>query len=478
MSKLNWYTRACALFVGLSTAAVTLPAQTFKTLDSFDNADGAAPWATLVQGSDGSLFGTTQNGGNTACALGCGTIFQITSNGTLTMFSFDATNGSDPYAGLVQTADGDFYGVTSTGGTGNGGGLCATNCGTVFKITPGGKLTTLHNFDWTDGASPTGTLIQATDGNIYGTTQIGGASGSGSIFKMTSSGTFTTLYSFTGGADGALPVAGLIQATDENLYGTTWGYGDHNQNDGTVFKITLSGTLTTLHSFELTDGALPFAGLVQATDGDFYGATEEGGTYNYGTIFKMTPKGKLTTLHSFSGGTDGDTPISTLIQATDGNFYGTTSYDGAHPNFGTVFAITPSGNLTTLHNFDSTDGSYPYAGLVQATSGGFYGATFAGGSSSACEFGCGTVFSLSVGLGPFVKTVPAAGKVGAAERILGTNLTGATSVTFNGTAAVFTVGSASEITTTVPAGATTGTVQVVTLSGTALSSNAPFRVLP
>jgi uncharacterized repeat protein (TIGR03803 family) len=478
MSKLRWVTKACAVFVALATAAVALPAQTFKTLDSFDNADGAAPWATLVQGSDGSFFGTTQNGGNPACAHGCGTIFQITSNGKLTMFSFDGTNGSDPFAGLVQAANGDFYGVTSTGGTSNGGGLCGTNCGTVFKITPAGKLTTLHNFVWTDGASPTGTLILATDGNFYGTTQIGGTSGSGTIFKITSSGAFTNFYSFTGGADGASPVAGLIQATDGNLYGTTWGYGDNNQNDGTVFKITLGGTLTTLHSFELTDGALPFAGLVQASDGDFYGTTEEGGTYNYGTIFKMTPKGKLTTLHSFIGGADGDTPISALIQATDGNFYGTASYDGAHPNFGTVFAITPSGSLTTLHNFDSTDGSYPYAGLVQATSGGFYGATFAGGSSSACEFGCGTVFSLSVGLGPFVKTQPVSGAVGASVKILGTNLAGATSVTFNGTAATFTVNSRSLITTTVPAGATSGTVQVVTPSSGTLSSNVPFTVKP
>ena len=195
MRKLSWYTRACALFAALATAAVLLPAQTFKTLDSFDDADGAAPWATLVQGSDGSFFGTTQKGGNTACALGCGTIFQITPSGTLTMFSFDGTNGSDPYAGLLQAAHGDFYGVTSTGGASNGGGRCANNCGTVFKIAPGGKLTTLHNFDWTDGAIPTGTPIQAADGNFYGTTQIGGAVGSGSIFKITSSGSISSTSS-------------------------------------------------------------------------------------------------------------------------------------------------------------------------------------------------------------------------------------------------------------------------------------------
>ena len=470
MSKLNFCVKACALFVLWATTAVTLPAQTFKTLQNFDNTDAALPWATLLQANDGNLYGTTQSGGSSACASGCGTIFKITPNGRLTTFRFDGLSGSDPYAGLVQAADGDFYGVTSSGGTGNGGGLCAANCGTVFKMTPGGKLTTLHNFDWADGASPTGTLIQATDGNLYGTTQSGGPLSYGSVFKMTPSGTLTTLYSFSGGADGATPVAGLIQAIDGNLYGTTWADVYDYLNDGTVFKITLTGELTTLHSFELTDGANPQGGLVQALDGDFYGATELGGTYGYGTVFKMTPPGTLTTLHSFSGGTDGDTPVSTLVQATDGNFYGTAAYDGQYPNFGTVFKITPSGKLTTLHNFDSTDGSYPYAGLVQATSGNFYGATFAGGSSSACEFGCGTVFSLSVGLGPFVETVPNSGEVGAAVRILGTDLTGATSVTFNGAAAEFRVISQSEIQTNVPSGAATGTVEVKT-AGITLNSN-------
>jgi uncharacterized repeat protein (TIGR03803 family) len=473
MSKLTFCMRACALFVLWATTTVTLPAQTFKSLHSFVNTDGAFPWDAPVQASDGNFYGTTQNGGNTACASGCGTVFKITPNGKLTMFSFDGTNGSDPFAGLVQAANGDFYGTTSTGGTGNGGGNCPTNCGTIFKITPGGKLTTLHNFNFTDGLEPLGRLLLATNGNFYGTTQQGGSVGAGTLFKITPSGTLTTLHDFTNGEDGGLPIGGLIQATDGNLYGTAWTGGTNN--DGTVFKMTPSGTLTTLHSFDMTDGYLPFAGLVQATDGDFYGTTEEGGTKSYGTVFKITAKGKLTTLHSFLGGTDGDTPISPLIQATDGNFYGTASYDGLHPNFGTVFKITPSGKLTTLHNFDSTDGSYPYAALVQATNGKFYGSTFAGGSSSACSFGCGTVFSLSVGLGQFVETLPTSGKVGAAVRILGTDLTGATSVTFNGTAATFKVISKSEIKTNVPSGATTGTVEVTTTKNT-LKSNVVFRV--
>ena len=130
-------------------------------------------------------------------------------------------------------------------------------------------------------------------------------------------------------------------------------------------------------------------------------------------------------MHSFEQ-TDGDNPISPLVQGTDGNFYGTVSYGEKHPNFGTIFKITPSGKFTTLHNFDSTHGAYPYAGLIQATNGEFYGATYAGGSSTACSFGCGTVFSLSVGLDPFIDTLPNSGKVGAVIRILGTNLTGTT----------------------------------------------------
>jgi uncharacterized repeat protein (TIGR03803 family) len=469
VSKLNWYARACALFVVLVTTVVSVPAQTFKTVHSFDNTDGEYPWATLVQGRDGNFYGTTQNGGNTACSSGCGTIFRITPDGKLTMFSFDGTNGSQPFAGLVQDANGDFYGVTLTGGT--------ANEGTVFKITSSGKQTTLFNFNGTNGKGPTGTLILATDGNFYGTTQSGGSLGQGTVFKITPSGTLTTMHSFNGGSDGVAPVAGLIQATDGNLYGTTWGDAYQNLNVGTVFKITLGGALTTLHSFQTTDGANPQGGLVQGNDGNLYGATEEGGTYNYGTVFKMTVGGTLTTLHSFSGGTDGDTPVSTLIQATDGNFYGTAAYDGLYPNFGTVFAITPSGTLTTLHNFDSTDGSYPYAGLVQVTSGGFYGATFAGGSSTACPFGCGTVFSLDMGLGPFVAFVHDSGKVGQTGGILGQGFTGTTNVSLNGTPATFTVISDTFLKATVPVGATTGYVTVTTPSGI-LTSNVPFHVIP
>jgi uncharacterized repeat protein (TIGR03803 family) len=231
--------------------------------------------------------------------------------------------------------------------------------------------------------------------------------------------------------------------------------------------------------------------MIQAADGDLYGTTSGsvfGPNYN-GTVFKITRSGKLTTLYTFCSQpncTDGFYPYAGLVQATDGNFYGTTTLGGVNcadnGGCGTVFKITPSGVLTTLYSFCSqnncTDGSSPNAGLVQATNGVLYGTTtFGGTTSGGGSNGAGTVFSLSVGLGPFVETQTTAGKVGGAVRILGTDLTGATSVSFNSTAAVFKVISSSLITTTVPAGATSGKVQVVTPGGT-LSSNVAFRVLP
>jgi uncharacterized repeat protein (TIGR03803 family) len=322
----------------------------------------------------------------------------------------------------------------------------------------------------------------------------------------------------SGCTDGLSPWAGLAQDSNGNFYGTTYFGGSNylhpylcgSAGCGTIFKITPSGNLTRIYKFcsqikqgGCPDGQFPQAALVQGTDGAFYGTTYAGGAntscysgYGCGTIFKVTPNGNLTTIYSFcsqlskNGCQDGNEP-SALIQGTDGNFYGTTYAGGANDGnhavcnaigCGTIFKITPSGTLTTLYTFCiqfnkrvCSDGAQPFAGLVQYTDGKFYGTTTIGGFKRGFKQNRGTVFSLSVGLGPFVETRPAFGEVGAAIRILGTDLTGATSVIFNGTAATFTVKSKSEITTTVPTGATTGTVQVVTSGGT-LSSNAPFTV--
>jgi uncharacterized repeat protein (TIGR03803 family) len=468
MSKLNWAKTACAVaLLGVATA-IASPAQTFTTLVNFNYTNGANPYfMSLVQGTDGNLYGTTEGGG----ANGEGTVFKVTPTGTLTtLYSFCAktncTDGSVPFGGLVLGTDGNFYGTTSAGGI--SADPCGGNCGTVFKITPAGKLTTLHSFDSTDGyATPYGPLVQATNGNFYGTTQ------SGTVYSITSGGTFTTLL--TGGAGGYA----LIQATNGNFYGAGGG-----GPDGAVFSITSGGTLTTLHSFDGTDGSGPFGPLVQASNGNFYGTTSQGGANNScntqppifigcGEVFEITPGGALTIVDSFDR-SDGCYPNGSMIQATNGNFYGTSVYGGGsgpcYGSYGTIFSITSGGTLTTVHSFDNTDGENPSGGLVQATNGTFYGTAFQGGANNA-----GTIFSLSLGLGPFVKTLPTSGKVGAAVMILGTNLTGATSVTFNGTAAKFTVASSSLITTTVPTGATTGEVKVITPSGT-LASNVSFMV--
>jgi len=390
MKNLSLLKTVCVVFVFCAATAIASPAQVLTTLHSFAGSDGANPTARLVQASDGNLYGTTIEGG----ANNYGAVYKTTPGGTLTtLYSFAGSDGDNPWAGLVQAIDGNFYGTTAEGGTNN----CVPyyGCGTVFKITSSGTLTTLHSFAGSDGANPYAGLVQASDGNFYGTTENGGANncapyyGCGTVFKITSSGALTTLHSFAR-SDGAYPGAGLVQASDGNFYGTTYVGGTNNY--GTVFKITPTGTLTTLHSFNGTDGGFVSAGLTAASDGNFYGTTENGGANNYGTVFKITPQGTLTTLHSFDG-SDGANPADGLLQASDGNFYGATSYGGAsndcYGGCGTVFKITSSGTLTTLHSFAGSDGANPPARLVQASDGNLYGTTYVGGAD-----GRGTVFRL------------------------------------------------------------------------------------
>jgi uncharacterized repeat protein (TIGR03803 family) len=456
-----------ALLALCAATVVASYGQTFTTLANFDGTNGAYPYfETLVQGRDGDLYGTTENGGNVLY----GTVFKIATDGHLTqLHRFRGTDGFHPYAGLALTNAGDFYGTTKQGGK--------HGYGSIFKITPGGTLTTVYNFcskaHCADGGAPVEALLQGSDGNLYGATGSGGSGYGGTLFKLTPSGTLTTLYSFPypGGP------SALIEATDGSFCGTTEAGGDFE--GGSVFKLTPSGELTTLYSFcyqaTCIDGASPYGALVQGADGNFYGTTNigPGGFNGGGTVFQMTPDGTLTTLYNFSCSEGGCSPTAGLVLGTDGNLYGTAEQGGATFG-GTIFQITPSGTLTTLHSFcaqsNCADGGYPYGGLVQATDGDFYGTTSEGGANND-----GTVFKLAMGLAPFVKTVPTAGKAGMAVTVLGTDLTGATSVTFNGTPAVFTVVKASEIATTVPAGAGTGVVTVVTPGGT-LTSNVAFSM--
>jgi len=475
---MRWKT-ACALLSLFAASVIVLPAQILTTLANFNT-------------TDGSLYGTTEHGGNsTACTPPCGVIFKITPGEALTVVhSFDFTDGAYSVAGLVQAANGYLYGTTQFSADGNG---------TIFKITPAGALSTIHAFVGTDGSTPHAGLVQAANGDLFGTTTYGGTStacgtrGCGTIFKITPDGVFTTLHNFQS-TDGANPF-GLVQAANGDLYGTTNFGGNttcYSAGCGTVFKITPAGVFTALHNFlqNQTDGTFPSAGLVQAADGNLYGTTSEGGAYLggcgapisgdlCGTIFEITPAGMLTTIHSFEM-SDGESPNG-LVQATDGNLYGTT-YEGGGSNFcsegcGTIFKISLDGAFTTLYNsFGSTLGYLPEAGLLLATDGNFYGTTNEGPYGSIGGYGYGTVFRFSVGLGPFVKTLPALGLVGSIVRILGTDLTGATSVTFNGIAAGFIVVSPAQILARVPFGATTGKVQVITPSGTLLS-NVGFVVL-
>ena len=473
MKKLSFAKASCVLFVICIALAIQSPAQTVTTLQNFNN---SSPTAALIQGADGDFYSTLAGG-----QIGFeGSVYKMTPSGTFsTLYNFGANgggaDGNFPFGPLVLATNGDFYGTTEQGGT--------ARQGNVYKITAGGIETSLYSFcttDCQDGASPNGPLIQVGSGAIYGAT-------TSTIFKITLGGALTTLYNFcptstTCNKNGPPYPSGLLLGQDGNFYGVTNAGGTNN--DGTVFKLTPSGTLTTLHNFSGSDGASPLGPLVRGRDGNLYGVTYSGGTGsggNYcavgtcGTIFKVTPGGTFTTLHDFSG-SDGANLGFGLLLATDGNFYGTTRFGGigGGTGSGTIFQLSPAGKFTTLYDFCSQtfclDGNDPFATLMQATNGTLYGTTSQGGTQ-----GLGTFFSLSMGLGPFVETIPTSRKVGARVAILGYGLTGTTTVTFNGTTAAFTVVSDTQITASVPIGATTGTVQVTGPGGT-LNSNVPFRV--
>jgi uncharacterized repeat protein (TIGR03803 family) len=322
-----------------------------------------------------------------------GAAFNANSQTETILYSFGShLSEHDPFpypSGLVQGSDGNFYGTTENGGT--------NFAGTMFRITSIGSYTDLYTFgSYPGGPNPTGGPVQGSDGNFYGTTPRGGTNSCncGTVFRVSSSGSYTNLHSFTGyPVDGAVPEAGLLQGSDGNFYGTTTQGGTTNR--GTVFRISPSGNYTNLYSFGSSpnDGVWPNA-LAQGSDGNFYGTTEYGPNDN-GTVFRISPSGTYTILHSFIGPpTDGERPLGRLAQGDDGNFYGTTEYGGTNGcDCGTVFRISPSGICTTLHWFAgySPDGANPNAGLVQGSDGNFYGTAIGGGRSN----GGGTVFRIS-----------------------------------------------------------------------------------
>ena len=351
----------------------------FTLLYSFagGSGDGADPYHCLIQASNGDFYGTTTAGGTS----NGGTIFQITASGTESLFY---SYPSVPYSEVIQGSDGNFYGTTAYGGT-NG-------TGSVFKLTPSGTVTLMYSFP-AGSSNPYTGVIEGSDGNFYGTTGALGTSDDGTVFKVTPSGTGTFLHIFPKtGSDGQIPYDGVIQGSDGNLYGTTEGGGASGL--GTVFKVTPGGTETVVYSFAggSSDGANPESGVIQGSDGNFYGTTSSGGTSGHGTVYKLTSSGTETVLYSFAGGSsDGASPVAGVTQGSDGNFYGATSSGGTSGN-GTVFEVTPNGTETVLHAFaGSSDGSNPQANLVQGTDGNLYGSTGSGGAH-----GDGTFFKVTL----------------------------------------------------------------------------------
>ena len=388
---------AIAYETGFSDSPVTTAAYTFNltaapglnVLYNFSPANngGYDPFAGLIQGSDGNFYGTASSGGSS----GGGTVFKMTPAGAVTtLVSFDGTNGQSPEGTLMQGSDGNFYGTTDTRNGGDG---------IVFKLASVGgvwTLATLHSFTGNppEGFGPDAAVIQASDGNFYGTTAVGGAFDNGTVFGMTPAGVLTTLASFNG-TNGGEPLGGVIQGSDGNFYGTTQTSGGLN-GDGTVFRVTSTGALTSLVSFTGANGAYPTAALALGADGNFYGTTSHGGSANFGTIFRMTPAGALTTLVTFTGA-NGNQPMAGLVLGSDGNFYGTTEIGGAFNN-GTVFKMTPAGVLTTLVSFNGANGGGLLGGVVQGSDGNLYGMTAFGGLNAVIynsfATGAGTIFQV------------------------------------------------------------------------------------
>jgi uncharacterized repeat protein (TIGR03803 family) len=461
-----------AVLLFSAATAIAAHAQTFTKIADLGNGTGGSPAYSMffTQGQDGNLYGTTSNQGSPG-----GTVFKMTLEGAITVLHTfcsqppNCADGNYPASGLTLATDGNLYGTTSAGGPGAGG-------GTIFRLTASGTFTTLQSItDCTSSYSPWGGLMEATDGNLYGTT----AGGYGTIFRFDlASDECSLLHQFLL-SDGAVPVAAMVEGFDGDLYGTTQRGG--NNFYGSVFKYhRQSGVLTNLVTLQGGDDAWPSAPLIPGRNGTFYG-TATGGTSGTGALFSVTNEGLLTNLYFFcqqTGCLDGELPIG-LTPGTDGNLYGVTAAGGDSPicsfDCGTIFQYSRIGRLT-VHNFceetGCQDGYLPQGGLYQATNGKFYGTTFLGGT-----YNQGTVFTLDMGLGPFVTFVRAAGKVGQNGGILGQGFTGTTSVSLNGIPANFAVVSDTYINARVPTGATTGYLTVTTPSGV-LTSNVPFHVIP
>jgi len=464
-------------------AGVTPAHSQFNVLYNFGTGGTSDPCqpvnsGIIAQGQDGNLYTT---------APGCGTndygsAFEVTPAGAFQLIYTFPGNPGVPFSGLtLDPASGNFYGTTEGGGT--------VDDGTLFNLTPTGTLNTLHNFTGNaDGYTANAPPIIGTDGNLYGTSRRGGnfvacaGTGCGVVYKMTTSGTLIWSYEFDI-THGLYPNASLVLGSDGNFYGTTSEGGTSGGfGAGVVFKITPDRTLKVLHNFcskpACADGQYPQGPLIQGKDGNFYGTTQVGGANGAGEVFKITPTGSLTVVHSMSSAADGANPTAGLVQASDGNFYGVNQLGGLN-NGGTIFKMTPAGTYSVLHNFDGTAGAQPEVTLVQHTNGILYGDTFEGGTGSQvnCSAGtCGVFYSYNAGLKPFINLLPGSGKVGSQIGILGQGFNNTSVVKFNGVKATsITVVNSTCILATVPVGTLDGYVTVTT-GGTTLKSVQKFYV--
>ncbi|MGC3959555.1 MAG: hypothetical protein QM813_16895 [Verrucomicrobiota bacterium] len=325
---MSFYLHRCivvaAIFWGGDGLLANAGCANISTLTSFSGSTGtgnkgAKPYAGVLVGNDGFLYGTTHQGGVNGFPVGYGTIFKVSFEGvSTTLFSFNGANGAQPYAGLSFGGDGQLYGTTLVGG--------ASNLGTLFRINTNGMLTTLLSFAGDNGAKPSGRLKLAADCAFYGTTQQGGSNNLGTIFRLTTNGEFSSLFSF-GGTNGSTPFGEVTVGADGHLYGTTLTGGASNL--GTIFRFTTNSVFTPLCSFVGTNGASPRGGLALDPSGMLYGTTFDGGANNAGTIFRITTNGALTTLRSLDGGKDGANPSATLLLGLDGTYYGTTILGGS-----------------------------------------------------------------------------------------------------------------------------------------------------
>jgi uncharacterized repeat protein (TIGR03803 family) len=455
---------AAMVALTIMVATVSANAQTYSPLYLLPGSPGGAnPIGLIAQGRDGNMYAVTSTGGTDY-----GTVFRFTPAGSVAVIN---QIGYFPWGGLTLGTDGNLYGQDGDGGVVGNCGLAAS--GQVYKMTPAGVMTVLHNFTGgTDGCNPQAAPIEGSNGIFYGSTP---NENNGTIYSVTSGGTFTTLHTFTG-TDGQGVYAPLLQGSDGDFYGATV-YGGSN-GDGVIYKMTPAGAVTVLHNFTgAPDGASPYYGLTQASDGNFYGVTNGGGTF-YGTVFKMTPSGVLTVLHTFEDGpSDGSSPSSPLTLASDGKLYGVTSAGGTTGG-GTIYSITAGGTYSVLYNFDndSSTGYNPSSPLKQNTNGTFYGTTYWGGEYSTCN--CGVVYSFNMGLKAFANLQTTSGKEGAKIGIFGQGFTSSSIVKFGGTQAtsVTRLGS-TYLAATVPVAALSGTVTVTT-GATTLSTPHGFKVTP